>query len=447
MRGLAAAVLLGAMLAGCSGGKGPNDAPNGGPVSGLEAALAAAQDWAADARLLALEGMENPVASTQDDDGEPLPPFFRSFYGAKDPAVGDGNASAWLWTFSSEGEPLPRYFMTQGSRVVGQQTVEDWRVEEDLHGLVPFDVEGLYLDTPAMAAILARDHPGWADGTFAHGGVHWMLAADAGGPRWRVDGELDDGDSGFIRAFYFDAHTGVPVATPERAGGTLPSLQPSLRLADCTNFGGVFPVPMDAARAALPEGFEPVPTPSDPGGGATLYVIWAECRASSVDGNDTGPASVMYAELAVVPPDDIRVAGIDDYTVPLAMGASQKAVGERLAKYRLGRAGQSTLSDVTDGSPGPRIVRMTVDGVTMDLRGQVSPQAGAAFGSGSFALVGVQEGAVRTVIVAQAEGGTPSDAALAFQGAGIELFDAARPVVRGFSVAGFTLTFRLAAGD
>lgn len=227
---------------------------------------------------------------------------------------------------------------------------------------------------------------------------------------------------------------------PPAANGTAPTLD----LVDCTNFGGVFPVPMDAAQAALPDGFEPVPTPSDPAGGATLYVLWLDCAGSRVDGNDTGPTYVMYAELAVRPRDDARIDGVEDYTVPLAIGASADPVGQRLAEFRLGRAGVSTLSDVTDGSPGPLAVRMAVDGVTMDLRGQVSPQSGAAFGSGAFALVGVQEGALASVVYGEAEGGTPADAAVTFQGEGLDLFGQARPVVRGFSVAGFTLRFALA---
>lgn len=245
-----------------------------------------------------------------------------------------------------------------------------------------------------------------------------------------------------------DTSTDTGTTSPGGGNGTAPPIvenatAPSLVLADCTNHGGVFPVPMDAARAALPEGFEPVPTPSDPAGGATLYVLWLDCAGSAVDGNDTGATYVMYAELAVVPPADVQVPGVNDYTVPLAMGATTQAVGQRLEEFRLGHAGASTLTDVTTASPGPLQARMTVAGVDMQLTVQASPQQGNAFGAGSFALVGVQDGVVRTLVAGEAEGGAPSDAVATFQGDGLDLFDEARPVVRGFSVAGFTLTLTL----
>lgn len=218
---------------------------------------------------------------------------------------------------------------------------------------------------------------------------------------------------------------------------------PTLQLSDCTNFGGVFPVPMADAAAALPAGFEPVASPNDPAGGATLYILFLDCAGSAVDGNATGPVNVAYAELAVVPPAEYTLPGISDYTVPLAIGAGNQAVGDRLAEFMLGHAGQSTVTDVTDASPGPRRARVVVDGVTLDLTGQFAGEAGT-LRDGGFALIGVQDGAVKTVIQAFSLGGSASEGTVTQQSSGLPVLAQARPVARGFTVSGFTLTFTLA---
>jgi hypothetical protein len=224
----------------------------------------------------------------------------------------------------------------------------------------------------------------------------------------------------------------------------LPPTSPSFTLSDCTNFGGVFPVDVAAARAALPAGFEPVVSPNDPAGGATLYILFLQCAGSSVDGNDTGPTVAAYAELAVVPPTEFRLDGISDYTVPLAFGAGSQAIGQRLADFGLGLAGMATTTDVTDGQPGPQRLRLVVGDVTLDLTGQMSPQDGQGLGDGSFALVGVQDGAVRSVVRGQSQGGTAVQGTVTHQSTGLPILEGARPIALGFSVQGFSLTFELA---
>ncbi len=225
--------------------------------------------------------------------------------------------------------------------------------------------------------------------------------------------------------------------------GTQPAAAPTLTLDGCTNHGGVFPVPMAGARAALPEGFEPIPSPSDPAGGATLYVLFLVCEGSSVDGNDTGPANVAYAELAVVPPDALKLPGVSDYTVPLAIGASAEPVADRLALYRLGIAGRSTVSDVVETGSGGTF-KMTFEGVTLEIDAVAGPPAGA-LADGAFALVGVQDGAARTVVQARSQGGQAAEGAAVLRSEGLPLLQESRNVNRGFSVSGFTLSFELAA--
>ena len=255
-------------------------------------------------------------------------------------------------------------------------------------------------------------------------------------------GKDDDGGADSSSSTSPSAGTGGN-ATVGPGLAPLNATAPSLVLSGCTNFGGVFPVPMADAVAALPAGFAPVASPNDPAGGATLYILFLECEGSQVDGNDTGGVNVAYAELAVVPPAEYTLPGISDYTVPLAIGAGNKAVGDRLALFMLGKAGPSTVTDVTDATPGPRKARMVVDGVTLDLTCQFAGEAGT-LQDGGFALIGVQDGVVKTVVQAFSQGGSAAEGTVTQQSAGLPILEQARPVARGFTVTGFTLTFALA---
>lgn len=223
---------------------------------------------------------------------------------------------------------------------------------------------------------------------------------------------------------------------------------PTLTLDGCRNFGGVFPVPMDSARAALPAGFEPVPAPSDPAGGATLYVLGLQCSGSSVNGTATGASDLLYAELAVVPPAERRLPGLDDCTVPVLFAAANPAVGAALASLRLGQAGAGDVAWAEHSGAGDVIVAATLGGASVTLRGGVaSAEPGAALDEGGFAAYGVQGGELRTVLRAHATSGTAQHAAATLEATGAPApIGDARPAASGFtatgySVAGFSLSF------
>jgi hypothetical protein len=227
-------------------------------------------------------------------------------------------------------------------------------------------------------------------------------------------------------------------------GGGLPRLS----LQDCRNFGAVFPVPMESARAALPPGFEPVASPSDPAGGATLYVLGLRCPGSAVDGAATGAADLLYAELAVVPPADQKVAGLGDCTVPVLFASGNPAVGEALAALRLGQAGAGEVAWAEHSGQGDVIVAADLGGASVKLRGAIaSAEPAAGLGDGDFAVYGVQGGAVQTVLRGHSAGGAAQDAGATLEATGAPApIGDARPAARGFSVAGFSLTFTDASG-
>lgn len=217
---------------------------------------------------------------------------------------------------------------------------------------------------------------------------------------------------------------------------------PVVTLEGCRNFGAVFPVPMATAQAALPTGFEPIPTPSDPAGGATLYVLALRCEGSSVDGAATGAVDAAYAELAVVPAPEFAVEGRTDATVPLMFTASVPAVGEALAELGFGIAGAGEVGWAEHTGLGDVVVSAGLGGASFTLRGALSPAPPSGIGSGGFVLYGVQDGVVLSTVLGEAsraEGAV--DAAVTLEAAGLDVLAAARPAARGFSVSGFSLTF------
>lgn len=235
----------------------------------------------------------------------------------------------------------------------------------------------------------------------------------------------------------------APSSTAPPAGNASTPGLPTLALLDCRNFGGVFPVPMDSARAALPPGFEPVASPSDPAGGATLYVLGLHCMDSTVDGATAGAADLLYAELAVVPPAGQKVPGLDDCTVPVLFASGNPAVGAALAAYRLGQAGAGEVAWAEHTGSGDVIVAADLGGASVTLRGAVaSPEPATGLGDGGFAVYGVQGGAVQAVLRGHAAGGDAQDAAVTLEATGAPApIGDARPAARGFSVGGFSLKF------
>lgn len=436
-------VVLVATLAGCGGKPAARvvlDVEE--PTAGQQAAFEAANEHGT-AALLQVSGHERWAPRATGEDGEPLG-FYAPLHAQADPRVGDGLALAWLWEFDVGDGGWE--VITSGGRVVDDRRMPDDRFAEHT-GQVPLDLEmaaeRVILATADLADILGTRHPGWHELSQPDGAVSWQLANADGAPNpfWMVEGGADANGRA---TFGFKADTGdLDIDFFGDAAPVAPGV-PSLVLSDCTNFGGVFPVDMAAARAALPAGFEPVPSPNDPAGGATLYILFLQCGGSMVDGNDTGPTVAAYAELAAVPPSEFELDGITDYTVPLAFGAGSDAVGQRLADFGLGIAGAATTTDVTDGQPGPQRLRLVVGDVTLDLTGQMSPQDGQALGDGGFALIGVQDGAVRTIVRGQSEGGTAVQGTVTHQSTGLPILEGARPIALGFSVTGFSLTFTLA---
>jgi len=217
---------------------------------------------------------------------------------------------------------------------------------------------------------------------------------------------------------------------------------PALELAGCANLGAVFPVPLESARAALPPGFEPIAASGDPAGGATLYVLGLRCAHSILDGVEQGAAALAYAELAVTPPEDFLLEEIGDYTVPLLFVASPPAIGEALAVYQLGQAGAGSVSweDLTPA--GGSVVRASLGDATLTLTGVLAPTPPTALGAGGFALFGVQDGAVRSLIKGYSQGGESVQGLVRLEASGgPALLQEARQAARGFSVSGFDLSF------
>ncbi|MEA3204108.1 MAG: hypothetical protein QOI63_1788 [Thermoplasmata archaeon] len=244
-----------------------------------------------------------------------------------------------------------------------------------------------------------------------------------------------------------DPTTGATTAPPQAASSSQTMLPPAapppagprVTITGCTNFGGVFPVPMAAAQALLPDGFKAVPAAGDLTGGATLYVLALSCDGASVDGADVGAALLAYEELAVVPDAAHQVAGVSDYTVPLLFSASPRALGDAFEALGLGKAGG--VSWVTTGA-GTTTAGGSVGGDGFTLTGQAAPSPPVAIPSGAFVLFGVQGKQVRGVVDGASEGGRFVQAAIVLQAQGNPpLLDQAQPAAQGFSVAGFTLHY------
>jgi hypothetical protein len=217
-----------------------------------------------------------------------------------------------------------------------------------------------------------------------------------------------------------------PTSPPSASGssssrGLLPnvtvvSVAPAFGLGDCTNFGGVFPLARDQAVGMLPPGFEPVAASSDPTGShVVLYVLAVRCGSSFVATRSTGPAQLLYAELAVTPPKEQQLHAITDCTVPLLFTTSNPELASALI-LGLGAA-------------------------TLTLRGAVVPTGTTSLDSGAFVVYGVQDKVLRSTLLASSVGGSAQDAAVTLQASGAGAIDAAQPAARGFSVSGFSLAY------
>jgi hypothetical protein len=214
---------------------------------------------------------------------------------------------------------------------------------------------------------------------------------------------------------------------------------PSITLGGCTNFGGVFPVPMDAARALLPDGFTPVPAAGDPQGGATLYALVLKCDDAAINGTSIGPGLLAYEELAVVPDAAHMVKGITDYTVPLLFSAAPKSLGSAFEALRLGKSGGVSFGVYASGTLEAQ-GGVGADGFT--LRGQPIQQPPTPLGPGAFVAFAVQDRQVVGAVNGTSAGGSALQAPVLLQAQGNPpLLAQARPATRGFTVSGFTLHY------
>lgn len=211
-----------------------------------------------------------------------------------------------------------------------------------------------------------------------------------------------------------------------------------LALLRCENLSGNFPVDAEAARAHLPEGFEPVLATQSPPR-AVVFVVAMRCEAARVDGEEVGATQLGYVEIEVIPPAALARPNASDHTVPVFFVADQPRVGAALGSLMLGRAG---AGEVVRSEQGPL-------GVTYDvsLRGESFTLAGtpagepASLGDAEFGVFAVQGGTLRGALDGHASAGEATRAALVLRG-DAPLVAQAQPAASGGLVAGFDLDFR-----
>lgn len=248
-------------------------------------------------------------------------------------------------------------------------------------------------------------------------------------------------------------------SSPPPSSGTDPAVQPGVdpdataaplvSLSECSNKGGLFSVPAADARAVLPDGFEPVASTNDPRGGAVVYAIVVTCEGMLIDGEDLGPATFAYAELAVTPPAAYQVDGITDCTVPLAFLTIHDDLAEFLSEWRMGTAGRSdAFSMDTIGAGVAQVQRVTVSLGSTELSfafGEGDADT-LGVGSGDFMLYGVQDKQVHAMVRGTAGGnGAAHYAPAIFQAAGMPALANVQPAAAGFAASGFTLAFQQVA--
>jgi hypothetical protein len=214
---------------------------------------------------------------------------------------------------------------------------------------------------------------------------------------------------------------------------------PSITIRGCTNFGGVFPAPMAAAQALLPDGFTPLPAAGDPQGGATLYVLVLTCDDAAIDGTSIGRGLLAYEELAVVPDAAHTVKGITDYTVPLLFSAAPDSLAGAFEALHLGKAGGVSFAVHASGTLE---AHGSVGADGFSLTGQPIQAPPTALGPGAFVVFGVRDRQVVSAVNSTSAGGSALQAPVILQAEGDPpLIAQARPATRGFTVSGFTLHY------
>lgn len=218
---------------------------------------------------------------------------------------------------------------------------------------------------------------------------------------------------------------------------------PVIELHACRNLGGNFAVPFARAAAALPAGFEPMPTRGGRRAGAVFYVIAVHCRQGIVDGRRLGPSWLVYAELPVAPDPAAAIPGITDYTVPLAFTARPAALARAFAAHGLGDGSVARITGSLPHKHSGAQLRVEAGVLGFSLLGRTWNALQPGPGAGRFALFGVRDGRVTHTLIGSttAAGMRQGPLHLEVRG-GPALLDAASPQARGFSLDGFDLTFR-----
>lgn len=231
------------------------------------------------------------------------------------------------------------------------------------------------------------------------------------------------------------------------ANGTLAPRLPTLAFTDCRNQGGVFAMPRAAAMAALPEGFEPMAatSPAARPDSVQFFAIAVDCQGFSIDGVAGERVQFAYAELPVTPAPAYQI-GLDDCTVPLAFIATDAAVGAALQAYGLGVAGPGNLSSTAaepDGTGFSMVSYERAEGGALQFIFGAANVDTLSVGTGDFALYGVQDGQVVSILRGtsngEAAGGHYSTAM--FQSTGIPALEGVQDAALGFAASGFGLAF------
>lgn len=221
------------------------------------------------------------------------------------------------------------------------------------------------------------------------------------------------------------------------AGG---SGETAIQLQNCENLGGNFAVPFDQARAALPEGFEPLPTTGGSAAGAVFYVIAVRCAAGQLGNRELGEVQLAYAELAARPPEAAQFDGLADATVPVLFTATPAALADAFSGMRFGQAGPGTI--VWESTATGTQVQFTVGDAMVTLNGQVPDEPASELGAGEFALYGVANRQVLSRVRGYAGAALSVRGPVSLQSSGgPALLGQAAPTARGFVARGFDLGF------
>lgn len=110
----------------------------------------------------------------------------------------------------------------------------------------------------------------------------------------------------------------------------------TLAIRGCAGYSVQAPVPWDDVAGGLPEGFEPASFLGMPDGTAgEVFIDGWTCERSSIDDRSTGPVTLMFAKVEVVPPSDLAPPGEARSYIPLFATADVPAVADRLATWGL----------------------------------------------------------------------------------------------------------------